>query len=394
METGKIKIPDSPYAIVKLSDLAEIEELEWDISTRSNFHELMAKEFEVDVEHFRGFSSELSEELELAVNTKNLIFVVNVMQGSQFISPRYIWLPTSLTPMHFRHRRASGYLDEDPKQTLKKIKVFKLILDKSKVKSKYLYFHTQSVRFRRSSWVERDDPQQKFDINYINNIEFRIPPIDAQDVVIKNLDNIRKITNEIKKYEENIVMDPISSIQDGEKVAEIAKITGSLSYNDFLEVLIDGGENVQVEFKSSFSHCITKKTKENYLIDEVLKAIAGFLNKNGGDLLIGVSDSGEFLGIEEELEKHYKNSQDKFKRAFIESINHAYSSNPSEFINYSFLTSKDKLIFHVHCEPSDVEIYTKTSKNKTLFYYRQDPQTIVLEGPELVDYVVKRFPRN
>jgi hypothetical protein len=396
METVEIEIPDSPYANVKLSDLAEIEELEWDISTRSNFLELMAKEFEIDVEHLRRNSStlSLSEELESAVNDKNLIFVVNLMQGSQFISPRYIWNPTSLIPLHFRHRRASGSLDEDPKEMLKKIKVFKLILDKSKVKSKYLYFHTQSYSYRRSLWAERDDSQQKFDISYIKNIKFRIPPIDAQDVVIKNLDNIRKITNQIKKYEENIVMDPISSIQDGEKVAEIAKITGSLSYKDFLDEMIKGGENDHVEFKASFSHCIKEKTKEKRLIAEVIKAIAGFLNKKGGDLLIGVSDKGEVLGIDEELDTHYKSSQDQFKRVFIAAINHSYSSNPDEFINYSFVQSNGKLIFHVECQPSDFGIYTKDKNGKLIFYYRQNPQTIELTGPDLVQYEIKRFHRN
>lgn len=396
METVEIKIPESPYANVKLCDLAEIEELEWDISTRSNFLELMAKEFEVDVSHFRrnGPPLALSDELESAVNNKNLIFVVNQMQGSQFISPSYIWNPTSLIPLQFRHRRENGSLDGDLKEMLKKIKVFKLILDKSKVKSKYLYLYTRSYGFRRSLWAERDDSQQRFDINYIKNIEFRIPPIDAQDVVIKNLDNIRKITNVIKKYEENIVMDPISSIQDGEKVAEIAKITGSLSYKDFLDEMIKGGENDHVEFKASFSHCITKKTKEKHLIAEVIKAIAGFLNKKGGDLLIGVSDKGEVLGIDEEIETHYKSSQDQFKRVFIEAINHSYSSNPSEFINYSFEQSNGKLIFHVECQPSDFGVYTKDKNGKLVFYYRQNPQTIVLDGPDLVQYEIKRFHRN
>ena len=37
-----------------------------------------------------------------------------------------------------------------------------------------------------------------------------------------------------------------------------------------------------------------------------LKTICGFLNSNGGTLLIGVSDKGEIIGLSEEIELFHK----------------------------------------------------------------------------------------
>ncbi len=59
-------------------------------------------------------------------------------------------------------------------------------------------------------------------------------------------------------------------------------------------------ENQKIEFKENWR-------------DEYLKIIAGFANAEGGELLLGVSDNGEILGIDdyqkllEELPNKIKN---------------------------------------------------------------------------------------
>jgi hypothetical protein len=75
--------------------------------------------------------------------------------------------------------------------------------------------------------------------------------------------------------------------------------------------LISKGESKRVEFKESLSLEVKKNTKEKYIEGAVIKTIAGFMNTDGGDLLIGVCDDGTIRGIDEEIDKLYK-SDDRF----------------------------------------------------------------------------------
>jgi predicted HTH transcriptional regulator len=47
--------------------------------------------------------------------------------------------------------------------------------------------------------------------------------------------------------------------------------------------------------------------------DEVVKTVAAFLNADGGSLLVGVSDSGDFPGIDRDL-KLFRKDLDLFER--------------------------------------------------------------------------------
>lgn len=63
--------------------------------------------------------------------------------------------------------------------------------------------------------------------------------------------------------------------------------------------LIDGGENITVEFKQS----------REKLNKDVFETVCAFLNRNGGHLFLGVKDNGEIVGIN-------PNSIDKIKKRF------------------------------------------------------------------------------
>ena len=75
---------------------------------------------------------------------------------------------------------------------------------------------------------------------------------------------------------------------------------------EFVNTLIRDGENGSVEFKSSlyFAHkglADNPFLKRDELRDEVLGAVCAFLNTQGGVVLVGVSPSGEVLGIEHDF---------------------------------------------------------------------------------------------
>ena len=65
--------------------------------------------------------------------------------------------------------------------------------------------------------------------------------------------------------------------------------------------IISSGETRNAEFKETFSLETKTKNKEKYLIEGKIKTIAGFLNTDGGTLIIGVDDEGRNIGIKDEI---------------------------------------------------------------------------------------------
>jgi type I restriction enzyme, R subunit len=65
--------------------------------------------------------------------------------------------------------------------------------------------------------------------------------------------------------------------------------------------LIARDESFEVEFKSTARWNLRDRCKDKRMEDAVVKTIAGFLNTDGGALLIGVDDDGRVVGLEHDL---------------------------------------------------------------------------------------------
>jgi len=93
---------------------------------------------------------------------------------------------------------------------------------------------------------------------------------------------------------------------------------------------IQRGESETVEFKESFMFDVRRfrntedrEIKEE-LKDNIPKAIAGFANKNGGILYLGVSDSGTISGLENDFDVMQVNA-DGFERVIRDFIKSAFN---------------------------------------------------------------------
>ena len=65
-----------------------------------------------------------------------------------------------------------------------------------------------------------------------------------------------------------------------------------------LRAVIDQGESDVVEFKSTLRMNLHTRAADKRMEQAVLKTVAGFLNTNGGTLIVGVSDAGTPIGID------------------------------------------------------------------------------------------------
>jgi hypothetical protein len=83
--------------------------------------------------------------------------------------------------------------------------------------------------------------------------------------------------------------------------------------------LVKLGESAVLEFKSTFQWDVVQKQPNKALRKSSLKTLAGFMNTDGGTLLIGVEDDGSIFGLEKDLSL-VGSSQDKFEQTVVNTI--------------------------------------------------------------------------
>ena len=88
--------------------------------------------------------------------------------------------------------------------------------------------------------------------------------------------------------------------------------------------LISSGEGQKVEFKSSFQWCYDKSQKDGELVHDVVRAICAMLNTGGGNVFVGVDNSGTVLGLAKDLGL-FKNDEDKFDTGMLSKMKNHFS---------------------------------------------------------------------
>lgn len=150
--------------------------------------------------------------------------------------------------------------------------------------------------------------------------------------------------------------------------------------------LIEKGENERVEFKSSLRHDYRQIKTDKNLEEVILKSIAGFLNSNGGILIIGVDDHGEILGLENDYWSLKTKSKDGFEQRLMLIISNAFGKHICSKIHVSFFEIKLKQVCSILIDRSKRPVYFKEN-NQTVFFLRTGNVTNPLSTSETVEYL-------
>ncbi len=153
--------------------------------------------------------------------------------------------------------------------------------------------------------------------------------------------------------------------------------------------LITNGESQFVEFKSSLRHDYRQIKTDKNLEDVILKSIAGFLNAKGGTLIIGVNDSGEILGLENDYWSLKRKDKDGFQQRLILIISNAFGKDICSKIHITFHEIEGKEICTLYIEPSQQPIFVN-EENRTIFFLRTGNVTNPLTTSEVVKYLQNR----
>ena len=182
-----------------------------------------------------------------------------------------------------------------------------------------------------------------------------------------------------------------------------------------VRAMIKTGENDRTEFKLQ-SLWSADLTKEEILASEsseirkyrnnaskfiIARSIAGFLNTDGGDLIIGIQEdriknSIQAVGIEEDYRKLQEKDRnpDGYRRMIVDSVIQKYLpeiyNTASRFIHLSFPSISGRTLCHVHITPSDKPVFVSIG-NEEHFFIRVDASTRSLTGKVLTQYILTRF---
>lgn len=163
-----------------------------------------------------------------------------------------------------------------------------------------------------------------------------------------------------------------------------------------LEELIADGEDDELEFKSSLRWDFKEQVTNKKLEEVIVKTVAAFANSQGGTLLIGVSDSGEILGLEGDYLSLGGANRDKFELHLRNLLNSAFGA--------AFVSSKLKVLFPVIGEieicqvdiqqsvkPLVVATKDKNGVAQEKFYVRSGNSSQELTLAEVPPYLSERF---
>jgi len=157
--------------------------------------------------------------------------------------------------------------------------------------------------------------------------------------------------------------------------------------------LIDAGESGRVEFKASARWSYQRGDKDKVVEEAVVKSVAGFMNANGGTLLIGVDDRGQPIGLANDLKTLERPDRDGYENWLTTLFEHAIGKPPIANMSVSFEEVGGQGICRIDVEPGPAPVFVKV-RDDAWFYVRLNNSTRRLSGEEVLEYVGRRWNRR
>ena len=146
-------------------------------------------------------------------------------------------------------------------------------------------------------------------------------------------------------------------------------------------------ETQKVEFKRSARVPDDPAVPERAINEGVTKTVAAFLNSSGGTLGIGISDDGDVVGIQQDLDfkgQDLDGYQNWLSTLLIQSIG---GGVVGAHVGIRIESVGADLVCLIDVTPSPSPVYAKTTKGDHCFYVRVNNTTRLLEGPEIQNYI-------
>jgi hypothetical protein len=167
--------------------------------------------------------------------------------------------------------------------------------------------------------------------------------------------------------------------------AEAKKETETEEYD--LSKIIIKGESEAVELKSTLRTNLHTGKIDSRMEHAVLKTLAGFLNTSGGTLIIGVSDDGNPLGVDND---GFQN-EDKMSLHLVNIVKSRMGPQAMTGIHIHFEDLNAHHAMVLKCSKAPKAVFLKDDEGVERFYIRTGPSTTELSASQTQEYIKQRF---
>ena len=157
----------------------------------------------------------------------------------------------------------------------------------------------------------------------------------------------------------------------------------------FADILL-AGESQAVEFKSTARWNVRADRQDKKMEHIIVKSVCGFLNAEGGMLVIGVDDNGVPLGLENDFKTlGNKPDVDGYELFLRQLIDTNLSTPTARLVRIRFETVAEKPICAVAVSPSARPVFAKPfegGQDATEFWVRVGNSTRQMHGDDMLRY--------
>ncbi|MGI9584131.1 MAG: RNA-binding domain-containing protein [Acidimicrobiia bacterium] len=156
---------------------------------------------------------------------------------------------------------------------------------------------------------------------------------------------------------------------------------------------IGQGESATVEFKSTARWNVHTQSRDDKMELVIAKTIAGFLNAEGGLLIIGVDDDGHAVGLDMDLAQMKAPDHDRYELWLIDLLERTIGKPAVAFVTVGFEPFEEDYVVTVRVEPSDTPVFVDEPKGGRTadFYVRMGNSTRKLLTDEFAEYERSRW---
>ncbi len=158
--------------------------------------------------------------------------------------------------------------------------------------------------------------------------------------------------------------------------------------------LIAAGENHQTEFKQTARWNLYTEQKDRKIELVIGKTVAGFLNADGGTLLVGVSDEGVATGLDEDLSLMKQPDLDRYELWITDYLERCFGKPPVANVTVTFELVNNAQICRVDVEAATAPVFLDEpgGNREADMYVRMGNSTRKLLTDEAFDYAKQRWP--
>lgn len=272
----------------------------------------------------------------------------------------------------------------------------------------YHHIFPQSLLYAPKGKYNPNVPADRYRVNEIANIAF-LTKAGNIDISNKNpADYLPRVQQRYSQALERQFLPQSTSLWETERFEDFLGerrelIAGAI--NAFMEGLIAErpqqvrtvadyiaeGESETVEFKQSMRWDYRQGAVNKALEKVIAKTLAGFMNAKGGTLVVGVSDEGEVVGLEADVQTLGRKDLDGWEQHLRALLNSHLSKDLCAMVTSTFPVVDGKTVALLHIDKQIKPAYLMEN-GLAEFYVRSGNTTQLFDVKQANAYIAAQFP--